>query len=102
MPNTQLFERLVDLIAKLNNFTSGEAGFDIVTGTTNNDKLYFAVKAMNGDVTFGGGNTVRSRGDAPESGDVLPQGDVLYGNFDDLDVSSGKLYAYYDLEISNN
>jgi hypothetical protein len=100
MKNTnEQLQRLLELVDYLLGFTSGAKGFDRVANgnTTNNDKEYFAIKAINGDVTLGSGTTVNV-GDGPSSGDVLQQGDVLYGSFDNIEVTtstSGDAYAYY-------
>jgi hypothetical protein len=90
----ELLSKELKQLKYLLDFTSGQQGFDRTQGTLTNYKTYFALKAINGDVTFGGSTTV-TRGTAPSSGDVLLQGDVLYGSFDDIEITAGTLYAYY-------
>lgn len=95
-----------DLLGRLNDFVDilikingGQSGFKEVTNgsTLTDDNIYFALKAVNGDVTLGAGTTT-VKGDSPTSGDVILQGNTVYGHFDDIEVdtaTNGKLYVYY-------
>jgi hypothetical protein len=78
----------------------GKFGHDRVaagTASPTNGK-YVALKAMNGDVTFGPGMQA-AQGTSPADGDILLQGDVYIGQLDQVDVrSGGVLYAYYEKE----
>lgn len=96
---TELLEKLKVLINKLNLLNSGGNGFEEVTpgNNTANQDLYYSVKAVNGDLTLGSGTTVRN-GDPPAGGDVILEGDVLFGRFKNVEVdgaSSGKAYVYF-------
>lgn len=79
----------------------GKFGFErIAPGSTSSPSngKYVAVKAVNGNVTFGAG-TNALQGDDPADGDELLQGDVLVGQLDQIEVKSGGvLYAYYEKE----
>ncbi|AFH22447.1 hypothetical protein OSG_eHP25_00130 [environmental Halophage eHP-25] len=87
--------QLLDDIGNLLQFSVGGSGFDRITATTttNNDKTYYAIVAVNGTATLGANTTVNS-GDAP-SGDDITQDATRFGDFDDLEVTSGTVYAYY-------
>lgn len=75
---------------------NGLYGFQRVTDTDAPEREFAFVKAMNGDVTFDANCSV-AKGDAPSSGDVLQQGDVLAGPFTQVGIQAGGgvLYAYF-------
>ena len=66
----------------------GLNGFDEVTGTESGD--WIAVKAVHGDAVLSG---TTSLGDNLTSG-TLSEGDVIYGPFSQLAVTSGRVLAY--------
>jgi hypothetical protein len=95
MKNTnEQLERLLEITDYLLAFTSKSNGFDVISGSVSNDRQYFALKAIGNSATFGAGTTTIN-GDSPDAGDTIQQGDTLYGSFDDVEVTSGKVYAYY-------
>jgi hypothetical protein len=95
MKNTnEQLERLLEITDYLLAFTSKSNGFDVISGSVSNDRQYFALKAIGNSATLGAGTTTIN-GDSPDAGDTIQQGDTLYGSFDDVEVTSGKVYAYY-------
>jgi len=92
-------QQMLTLLSNLLDISQGKE-FDRITSgnTTDNDKVYYAVTAVNGSATFGGGTTVVNSGDAPSAGDAIQQGSTRFGEFDDIEVSSGTVYAYYRSE----
>lgn len=89
----QIFDTIKKLLNLLVILGSGSNGFDRVTGTTNNDKQYYAIRPVGGSATLGASTTVID-GDSPQ-GDSFGQDTILFGAFDDIEVTSGTVYAYY-------
>jgi len=87
--------KALELLSNLLSVYQGRK-FDRITSgtTTNNEKVYYAVTAVNGSATLGGNTTVVNTGDAPD-GDTIQQGSTRFGEFGDIEVSSGTVYAYY-------
>jgi len=83
--------RLKDLFT-----TSIGKEFDRITSgtTTDNDKTYYAIVAINGTATLGSNTTTIGDGDSPD-GDDITQDNTRKGLFDDIQVISGTVYAYY-------
>lgn len=75
----------------------GLAGFDRIADTiVHNGEWAFIVAVSNGtvaDATIGAGCAV-ALGDAPAAGDVITNGQVIYGPFTAIQLSGGIVYAY--------
>jgi len=76
------------LVNSLRSVQFGLNGFDEVTGTESGD--WVAVKAINADAVL---SATCSPGDNLSS-TTLSEGDVVYGPFSQLVVTSGKVLAY--------
>lgn len=61
---------------------------------TDNDKTYYAVTAVDGVATLGSDTTTLNEGDSPE-GDDIQQDQTMSGEFSEIDVTTGVVYAYY-------
>jgi hypothetical protein len=79
--------------------TSVGKEFDRITSgtTTDNDKVYYAIVAINDTATLGSNTTTIGKGDSPD-GDDIQQDVARFGTFDDIQVTSGTVYAYYRTE----
>jgi hypothetical protein len=75
----------------------GKHGFRRLSGGTASPSkgTFSAVKAINGNVTFGPG-TATAEGDTLQDGDVILEGDVIPGPFSQLEVKSGVLLCFYE------
>jgi len=77
---------------------NGGLGFDVIESgdgnvTPSQGESYVKLLAANGAATLGA-NTTSDVGDDPIDSHTIPDGEVLKGRFDQVDVSSGTVYAY--------
>ena len=79
-------------VLEANNVAFGLKGFDeVAVGSTTADVLgWFAFKAINGNCTLSATSDV---GDALTSV-IIQNGDIIYGNFTAVTVTSGEALAY--------
>jgi len=82
-----------DLLAQLQH----RYGADRVAPGSSESGAFVAVQAIGGAVTFGSGCSA-IKGDAPNQGDTLPEGERLFLPFDTVVVdggSAGALFAFH-------
>jgi len=84
---------MVETIGSVALIQLGQNGFTRIADTNVHNGSFVAIKAINGNVVFGAGNTVSS-GDAPAVNDVLMDGDTLLAPFINIQLLSGAAYAY--------
>lgn len=77
----------------------GGTGTDTYDEANNGGNTIVAILAVNGDVTFASGCTA-VRGDAPSSGDVIPQGQLLLAPLNKVVLTSGVAYVFTDEPLS--
>lgn len=70
------------------NVAFGANGFDVITGTESGD--WFAIKAVDGGAAVSATSVVGD--DLPAI--TLANGDIIFGNFSQIAVTSGKVLAY--------
>jgi len=75
-------------VQEANNVAFGANGFDWVTGTESGD--WFCFKAVNGNATL---SATSAFGDALAA-TVIQNGDLVFGNFSAVAVTSGAVLAY--------
>ena len=82
---------------EVSNLSLGAAGFDRIADTTQITGTWVAIKAINSDAVLtvsGTTGTVVAVGDPLVTGDVITQGDVLFGPFTAIKLTSGTVLAY--------
>ena len=72
----------------------GDKGFQRIDTSSTVTGDFIAVKAINGNATFGSECDTKA-GDAPSSSDRILEGDILFAPFSAVDISSGVVYAYH-------
>ncbi len=91
-------KKALTLLESLLNISHGKE-FDRLTSSntpTNNDKTYYALYAANdSSADLGGGTTVVNDGDSPAASDTIPAGVTIFGEFKEVEISTGTVYAYY-------
>lgn len=89
-------EKYLDDIAANTSFSTsldhGINGFKVITSTsgTISDNDYYAIKAVEGPATI---SVVSNAGDDLTDLDII-SGDIIFGNFSSVTVTSGKVLVY--------
>lgn len=80
------------LVNSIQSVQFGQSGFDAITDTSANTGTWVAIKAIHGDAVIATGTT--GAGDDLPASTTLSEGDVIYGPFTAITLSSGKVIAY--------
>ncbi|MBT6046644.1 MAG: hypothetical protein HOG49_07475 [Candidatus Scalindua sp.] len=74
------------------NLGLGQGGFNSITDTALNTGNWVAFKAVHGDAIIA--SSTSATGDNLPASMTLSEGDVVYGDFTAVTLSSGKILAY--------
>lgn len=87
-------EKYLDDIAANTSFSTsldhGINGFKVITSGTISENDYYAIKAVEGPATI---SVVSNAGDDLTDLDII-SGDIIFGNFSSVTITSGKVLVY--------
>lgn len=87
-------EKYLDDIAANTSFSTsldhGINGFEVITSGTISENDYYAIKAVEGPATI---SVVSNAGDDLTDLDII-SGDIIFGNFSSVTITSGKVLVY--------
>jgi len=79
-------------VKELSNLSFGQMGFTSITDTNAHAGTFVAIKAVHGDAVIS--TATSSIGDNLPTSMTVLEGDVIYGAFSSITLTSGKVLAY--------
>lgn len=85
------WENLINLFKEFTSFEFRQNGFELITDGSHLSKT-FRVLEMNGNTTFSANDLITKN---TLSSKTLTDGKILYGKFNNVNVSAGEIIGYY-------